>query len=223
MNGVHDMGGMHGFGPVRREADEPVFHHDWEPGILGAIIAAISTQTITVDEFRAERERTAPATYLRLAYYELFVGTLERLLVRKGLATEDDLHHRRALFRENPEAALEDAFTGAPHPPLPRDTQWDFRRPMETEPRFRPGDAVVTHNRQPRGHTRLARYARGKRGAVQTYHGGHVFPDSNARGAGESPGHLYSVRFEAGEIWGESADPRGAIYLDLWEDYLLPA
>ena len=223
MNGVHDMGGMHGFGPVEREENEPAFHDDWEPIIVGCVMAGVWTGSWNVDDFRAERERTDPATYLGVSYYELFVGSLERLLIEKGIASEDELERRRAIFRENPEASAADAFAGEAETALAAGKPWDFRRPLNTEPRFRPGDPVRTLHSQPHGHTRLARYARDKRGTVHAYHGGHVFPDSNSRNGDEAPGHLYSVRFESAEIWGEDAGRGEAIYLDLWQDYLLPA
>jgi nitrile hydratase len=95
-------------------------------------------------------------------------------------------------------------------------------RAATASPRFAAGQAVVTRNVHPTGHTRLPRYARGKRGAVATHRGCHVFPDTNAHGLGEQPQHVYSVRFTARELWGEAADPNPHVYLDLWESYLLP-
>jgi nitrile hydratase len=74
----------------------------------------------------------------------------------------------------------------------------------------------------PRGHTRLPRYARGKRGLVHLVHGVHVFPDAHAQGLGESPQPLYSVRFEARELWGDAGEPNQSVHLDLWESYLEP-
>jgi nitrile hydratase len=84
------------------------------------------------------------------------------------------------------------------------------------------GAAVVTRNIHPSGHTRLPRYARGKLGAIAAHRGCHVFPDANAHGLGEQPQHVYGVRFDAGELWGEAAEPNQRVYLDLWESYLLP-
>jgi len=62
-----------------------------------------------------------------------------------------------------------------------------------------------------------------KRGRVHAYRGFHVFPDTSAHGRGENPQPLYSVRFEGNELWGDSGEPSQAVYLDLWESYLLPA
>jgi len=90
-------------------------------------------------------------------------------------------------------------------------------------PRFKPGDIVRARNRNPVGHTRLARYARGKRGVIHQDHGVFVFPDTNAHGLGDKPQHVYSVRFEAQDLWGDPAPGPDAVYIDLWDDYLEPA
>ncbi|HKZ07234.1 MAG TPA: SH3-like domain-containing protein, partial [Methylomirabilota bacterium] len=95
-------------------------------------------------------------------------------------------------------------------------------RPATRPPRFAVGDAVITRNIHPPGHTRLPRYARGKHGVIHRQHGTHVFPDSNAHGGGEQPQPLYSVRFDARELWGLSAEPNQHVYIDLWEPYLEP-
>ena len=98
-----------------------------------------------------------------------------------------------------------------------------FVRTIDTPPRFLAGQAVNARNLNPTGHTRLPRYARGKRGLVHRWHGAHVFADTSARGDGECPQHLYTVMFTAREIWGDDAAPADKIYLDLWESYLDPS
>ena len=90
-------------------------------------------------------------------------------------------------------------------------------------PRFKAGDHVLVRNIHPTGHTRLPRYARGKRGVVQRDYGVFVFPDTSAHRSGENPQHVYSVRFAARELWGPQASERDTLYLDLWDDYLEPA
>ena len=90
-------------------------------------------------------------------------------------------------------------------------------------PRFAAGDAVVTRNINPHSHTRLPRYVRGRRGRVEQNHGIFLFPDTNAVGAGGKPQHVYSVRFEATELWGPDGTPGDALYIDMWDDYLEPA
>jgi hypothetical protein len=87
-------------------------------------------------------------------------------------------------------------------------------------PRFRVGDHVLVRNIHPEHHTRLPRYARGKRGIVEQDHGVFVFPDTSAHEHGEKPQHVYSVRFAARELWGPEASERDTLRLDLWDDYL---
>ncbi|HYK25984.1 MAG TPA: SH3-like domain-containing protein [Steroidobacteraceae bacterium] len=94
------------------------------------------------------------------------------------------------------------------------------RADVATPPRFKVGERVVARNIHPLGHTRLPRYARGKRGVVERHHGGFVFADTRAHGLGDQPQHLYNVRFEARELWGADASERDGVYLDLWESYL---
>jgi nitrile hydratase len=98
--------------------------------------------------------------------------------------------------------------------------QGSYVREIDAKPLFAPGDAVRARNINPDGHTRLPRYARGRRGVVVASHGAHVFPDSHAHGKGEDPRPLYTVRFTACELWGEAANPRDSVSLDLWEPYL---
>ena len=93
----------------------------------------------------------------------------------------------------------------------------------DAQARFKPGDAVVARNIHPVGHTRLPRYARGKRGVVDRVHGVFVFPDTNAMGQGEQPHTLYSVCFAGDELWGADGHPRDRCYIDLWDRYLDPA
>jgi Nitrile hydratase beta subunit len=87
-------------------------------------------------------------------------------------------------------------------------------------PRFRIGDHVLVRTMTPEHHTRLPRYARGKRGIVEQDHGVFVFPDTTAHDQGEKPQHVYSVRFTARELWGPQASERDTLRLDLWDDYL---
>lgn len=98
-----------------------------------------------------------------------------------------------------------------------------YVRPTDLPIRFIAGDRVQAKNIHPRGHTRLPRYVRGKTGTVVRRHGSFVFPDTFAHGKGEKPQHVYSVRFEARELWGEEAEDNSAVYLDLWDDYIVPA
>lgn len=219
MNGVHDLGGMHGFGPVEREQNEPVFHAEWEGIACSLVNLAMGEQLFNIDEFRYGIERMEPVHYLTSSYYEHWLASLERLLTEKGLITTEELAQREAEAKGgrlnlSTQPGSRDGATAGRR----RSTQRDA-----LEPRFQPGDAVLTSNASPHGHTRLPRYARGRQGTVERVHGTFVLPDTNAMGRGENPEPVYSVRFEAAELWGANAEPGQRVYLDLWESYLRPA
>ena len=223
MDGIHDLGGMHGFGPVEREANEPAFHEAWEAAVYAIMIAGLSTGQYNLDEFRHGIERMDPAHYLRSGYYEHWLDGIARLLVEKGVVSAEELAARAAAFAEHPDAPASGA-RATPHAPVPR-LKWfapKSERAVVRPPRFAVGDPVITRNIHPTGHTRLPRYARGKQGVIHRQHGTHVFPDSNAHGGGEQPQALYSVRFDARELWGPAAEPNQHVYIDLWEPYLEP-
>lgn len=223
MNGTHDMGGMHGFGPVVREADEPVFHGDWEKRVYGIMRAAMARGVYNIDEMRHGIERMPPAEYLASSYYERWLASAERLLAEKGVVSADELAARIELLRDRPDASVprheDPAFVESMRARLTARPSYEREGPA---PRFGVGERVRTRNVHPTGHTRLPRYARGKRGVIHQLRGSHVFPDAHAHGHGEQPQPLYSVRFEGRELWGESAEAGQSLYLDLWESYLEP-
>jgi nitrile hydratase subunit beta len=224
MDGVHDLGGMQGFGPVEREEREPVFHAQWEAAVLAMMRAGGGRGIYNIDEFRHGIERMAPAHYLAATYYEKWLDGITRLFVEKGVIGEGELDKRLEFFRERPDAPATAALATPLPGRVPFNAGWlqESFRETGARPRFAPGDPVVTRNFHPHGHTRLPRYARGKRGAIARYHGVHVLPDTNAHGRGEQPEPLYSVRFDARELWGESAEPNQQVHIDLWESYLTP-
>ena len=220
MNGIHDMGGMHGMGPVEAEPNEPVFHAEWEARVLALTLAMGFHGRWNIDRSRHARENRHPLDYLSSTYYELWLKGLEALAVEAGFVKPDELTAGRALV---PPA------NDAPTAPGPAEAMailrkgGSYRRP-ETEPaRFQPGDGVRVREMTTAGHTRAPRYCRSRRGVVHRDRGTFVFPDTNAAGLGEKPQHLYSVRFEGAELWGKAAGPKDAIYIDLWDDYLDPS
>lgn len=206
MNGMHDVGGMHGFGRVEQEPDEPIFHAPWEGRVLALNIALRALRRWNIDAGRHEIEKFAAVDYLRWSYYEKWLRRLEILCERHGFLDPQAPTAEPALKAENVAAAFRRGGPSA--------------RELASPPRFDLGARVRTRNINPEGHTRLPRYARDKAGVITKLHGGHVFPDSNAHNLGEAPQHLYTVRFAAQELWGPQASPRDAVYLDLWESYL---
>jgi nitrile hydratase len=211
------MGGVHGFGAVEVEPDEPVFHAEWERRVFALTRAMGATGEWNLDEVRFAREDRQPLEYLSMSYYERWLAALERLLVERGLVGSDELAAGRPLRpgRVVPRvlAAADVAGFGSANPGR------DARR----APRFALGDQVRTLNIHPSGHTRLPRYVRGRVGTVCTVHGAHVFPDSHAHGRGEDPQWLYTVCFDGRELWGAEADPGLMISVDAFEPYLAPA
>ena len=104
MNGVHDMGGMHGFGPIVREENEPLFHAAWEARVRAMVVIARSRGYFNIDAFRYGIERMDPAHYLRASYFERWLASIELNLIEHGFLTGDELDARTAFFREHPEA-----------------------------------------------------------------------------------------------------------------------
>ena len=217
MNGVHDMGGMHGLGPIAPEADEPVFHADWERRVHALVIASPTRGNI--DAGRHQRELIPGPQYLAMTYYERWLAALRAMLLKGGVVTAAEMASGAAdpaAARATPRLAPEMVA-----PALAR--TGSYRREAASPPAFKAGDRVRARNLHPLGHTRLPRYVRGRTGVVERCHGAHVFPDSHAHGAGENPQPLYTVRFAARELWGPDASARDSVSLDLWEPYLEPA
>jgi nitrile hydratase subunit beta len=216
MNGVHDMGGMHGMGAIQREKNEPVFHARWESRVFALNRAVAAWGKWNIDASRHAKELIPPAEYLRISYYEIFLVGMIELLVKTGLVTRAEVNSgkpARGSKKATPALTVDRVqVLVADGVPAWRDTP--------VTPKFQVGQRVRARNKNPAGHTRLPRYARGKLGTVERDHGVFVFPDTNAHFLGENPQHVYSVRFAARELWGEQAAPQDVVYVDLWDDYL---
>lgn len=219
MNGIADMGGMHGFGPVRPTDSYVPFNADWERRTLGITFSTLGDGFYNADEIRKTTESIAPARYLRMSYFERWLHTTEALLVQKKVISEADLAAGRAVAIESgrkptitPKEADSILLIGA-----------STRMKEGAAPRFRAGDAVRARNINPEHHTRLPRYVRGKPGIVVKDNGIFSLPDSNSQGLGGKPQHVYAVRFRAADLWGESASPRDTLQLEMFDDYLEPA
>lgn len=215
MNGVHDMGGLHGMGPIQYEKNEPVFHARWEGRVYAMNRAMGAWRKWNLDAWRHDIELLPPADYLRMTYYEKWLAALEKRVVRYGFATKEELESGKAAAGSTP-------ATPALTPDLAREISRDI--PSSNDPLLAPlfqvGQHVRARNINPSGHTRLPRYARGKAGQVMRDHGVYTFPDTNAQYQGEKRQHVYSVRFAARELWGEQASAHDSMHLDLWDDYL---
>jgi nitrile hydratase len=214
VNGAQDMGGAHGYGAIELEADEPVFHAEWERRVFALTRALGAVGEWNLDQVRFAREDRPPAQYLSMSYYERWLAGLERLLVERGLVGTDEFAAGRSLRPGKPVAGILGPADVATHRPT------DPRRDPPGPARFAPGDQVRALNIHPAGHTRLPRFVRGCVGTVASVHGAHVFPDSNAHGQGERPQWLYTVCFEARALWGSDADPAVTVSVDAFEPYL---
>jgi nitrile hydratase len=205
VNGIHDMGGMDGFGPIEVERDEPRFHHEWERRVFGMVLASAPRRTGT-DAFRFAIERMEPEHYLRASYYERWMTAIATTFVEAGVLTREELARGAGgafpLSRPAPELAV---------PALER---------PGAAPRFGAGSEVVVRNRHPHGHTRCPRYVRGKRGTVVRGDGSFALPDVAAHVRRPCQETSYGVRFAARELWGEDASASDAVHVDLWESYL---
>ena len=212
MNGIHDMGGMHGFGPVVVPGEDGPFHEAWEGRTFAMSLLAAATVGINLDESRREIESPPQAQYLSLGYYGRWLRALEHLLVEKGALAPGELDAR--LNDEKFSSQLE----FVPTQMAPED--FVALRPVERPALFSPGDRVRVRNIHPSGHTRLPRYVRGRIGMVDRVQPSCVFPDSRARGQGDDPQHLYCVRFQGQELWGSNSEPGLVVFIDLFEPYL---
>jgi nitrile hydratase beta subunit len=218
MDGIHDMGGMHGFGKIEPEADEPVFHAPWEGRTMALNRALGYTGIWTIDQTRYGIERLPPDVYLNSSYYKKWAVRLENLLIEKGLIGTDELKAGHAL---RPGKQLKRTLAAADVPNTL--SRGSFTRPAQGPARFKPGDRVRTKNIHPETHTRLPRYARDRVGVIEALRGCHVFPDTAAQGKGDDPQWLYTVLFDGQELWGKDSDPALKVSIEAFEPYLDPA
>jgi nitrile hydratase subunit beta len=215
MNGVHDMGGMDGFGKVEPEANEPVFHSAWEARVMAMNRALGAVGEWNIDMSRFSLESLRPDVYLASSYYRKWFLGLERRLLERDLIAEDEVASGHAL---RPGKPLERKFTTADIGRVL--TRGSYGRPATAPARFKPRDRVRARNINPTTHTRLPRYVRGHIGVVERVQGCHVFPDTAAIGKGEHPQWLYTVCFDARELWGDDADPTVTVSVEAFEPYL---
>ena len=224
MNGIHDMGGMHCFGPVVREDDEPVFHEAWEGrawGMVNRFRAKVPMRDLGIN--RAYIESIPPETYLRMSYYERFLDATIRRAIDVGVITAEELEAQLSRFEANPAAPVATRFDP--------DEVLDTRRRLTTQlmpsgegrkPRFEKGDAVMAINVSRVGHNRLPRYIRGKQGIIERVNGLYPIEDEKAFDDDPTPQAVYTVGFDGVEVWGLECEANLRVYLELWEGYLEP-
>jgi nitrile hydratase beta subunit len=219
MNGVHDMGGMDGFGKVEPEPNEPMFHEEWESRVLAMMRGLGNAGAFNIDMSRFAQESLPPRVYLSSSYYERWLRALEKLLIERGFVAAKEVADGHAL--EPAKALKRGKFTVGDVERVMTRGQYGRNAPQPAK--FKPGDKVRAKNMHPVTHTRLPRYVRGHIGVIERHHGCHVFPDSVAIDAGENPQWLYTVVFDGRELWGPDSDPTIKVSIDAFEPYLEPA
>lgn len=228
MNSIHDVGGMDGFGPVKREENEPVFHEPWE-GRMRAIHTLVSKKHkfYNIDESRHAIERMNPVYYLGSSYYQIWLLRMEHLLVERGVLTEAEIKEKMAqLSPLSYSAHLQPYRNISSHIPS---SQRNFALTAATgsgqkdesiQPKFSPGTPVRVKVMSPLGHTRAPRYVRGKQGVIEEIHGNFILPDLRVHEGINHYQPVYRVRFHAQDLWGEEASPNDKLFIEMWEDYL---
>jgi nitrile hydratase len=221
VDGVHDMGGMHGFGAVVQPGSEVVYHEPWEGRVFALHMIISQEQLGAGPHGRATREEMEPAHYLAAGYYERWLWSAEQRLLRKGAIAPGEV-----------EAMVERLRTGEPAPErrdpalatrVVTSLREGERLPGPDKARFRIGDRVRVKRMRPARHTRCPRYVRGVTGRVERIQAADALPDLAVYDVPCEPEPVYSVSFGSHDVWGASGEPPFAILLDLWETYLEPA
>lgn len=224
MNGIHDLGGVDGLGPVEPHEPEQSFSAPWETDVFGTVITLMGIGLFNQHEFRHAIERMDPVHYLESPYYEHWLVALETLLVEKDVFSIGRLRERLK-HTEGQEGTSQERRDD---PELTRNIieglkSWSPDPGVTEDPQFEVGEPVRVRNHHPRGHTRCPRYVRGGRGVIERQLGASPLPDDSAHGGSAEAQSVYTVRFEASELWGEkAAEPNQSVSLDLWEGYLAP-
>ncbi|MEM9134721.1 MAG: nitrile hydratase subunit beta [Actinomycetota bacterium] len=225
MDGIHDLGGVQGYGPVLYEPEErATVDERWE-AVAGAGMFAMLRRGVTnIDAHRHRIERLDPERYFPIGYWGRWLAAVESAMVDQGVTTTARIEE---LIEAGGHHPTDSAGPPRFHPSVGAEATEHtvgFIRPVDDPPRFAVGDRVTTLTHAPHdGHHRLPRYARGRTGRVARVYPAFTFPDTLAHGRGEQPCYVYAVAFSAAELWGPDADPAQVCHLDTFEPYLLPA
>ncbi len=219
MDGIHDLGGKQGYGPVDVDEDESPFHADWE-GREWGIAQCARTPGITIDWWRHCRELIMPVDYLARPYFDSWAQTDFATYIEAGWISLEEVEAGQSLHETDNSDNSAPIMSLAEVLRADHDNARRFDAEIDAPPRFAPGQRVRTVKHGHAGHTRLPQYARDRVGSVHAHHGAHVYPDLSATGV-ETHHHLYSVVFAASDLWPEAAESPDKVYLDLWQDYLL--
>lgn len=218
MDGVHDLGGREGFGPILGKSDYKVIHADWEIRDFAIKQSSAAGQSWTIDWFRYCRELAGPVDYLTRPYFDQWLTTLAAQLIDEGYLKLDEIKRGTPAFAAKPDIPPQTVEAARAFVKWPR----SFSVSVNTPPRFAVGEKVRCRLDGAAGHTRLPGYVRGRAGAIHAHHGGHALPDAAARGEHRGE-HLYTVSFASADLWPEAKGSEDRVFVDLWESYLEPA
>jgi len=201
MDGIHDLGGRQGFGPVRHSPTAPAFHEPWEKRANALYSLAVRLGVFNMDEYRHGVERMEPRHYLSASYYERSLTSLATLCVEKGICTREELE---ALA----EGGFPLALASAPG-----------RSNEPARELFAPGDRVRARSEHVPGHVRMPAYIRGKVGVVVSESPAYPFPDAHAHGVAAADEPTYDVRFDTADLWTNAADA-AFVHVGVFQSYL---
>ena len=216
MDGIHDMGGMQGFGTVAIDPDEPVFREPWHGRAFAMGAMSMGLSGTNLDAFRHGLERMHPSDYLADGYYGRWLACAEMLLVDSGVIPPGAVEARARNLAG--ESVTEPADVEENKPVFERGGPGSLRE-IDDPPAFSPGDQVRAKDMRADGHTRLPGYVRGRRGTVHALRPSALLPDTNAHFVGENAQHVYTVEFDSTELWGPDAEV-AKLRIDLFESYL---
>ena len=224
MEGIHDMGGVEGYGPLSFSPNEKVkLTERWQVISWVAVFALLRSGRTNIDAHRHRIERLDPTRYLPISYWGRWLAAIESAVIDQGIADLDTIEDEIRRRGHEPEASAEPPRMYSTIGLESRDNAPGSRRTVDEQPRFTVDERVRTLAYPPHaGHHRLPRYCRGRLGTIARIYPAFALPDARAHNNGERPSYLYAVRFEAYELWGPDADPVQRCHLDLFEPYLLP-
>jgi nitrile hydratase len=214
MDGVHDLGGRQGFGPVPDKHDDRPFRAHWEERAFGTAQSAGGDSDWSIDWFRHCRELIVPTDYMSRPYFDQWMTLVAAQMIDAGYVTLGEIRSGKSVFTPQPGIPPATADDARAYVKDPRSYAMD----AAAAPSFVHGDVVRCKRSGHSGHTRLPGYVRGRTGTVFAHRGAHALPDASARGEHKAE-HLYTVTFAASELWPE-ASGRDLVFVDLWESYL---
>jgi len=216
LDGIHDVGGRQGFGPIEVTDVDPPFPTDWEARAFGITKSVTAVSDYSVDKFRYTREQLPPLEYLTSPYFEQWMRGTMAMLVGSGLVSAEELatgcSNGSSPQGVGPAKTKEDAHAAATG-------SVRFDGPFNGAPAFASGDRVMISMSAPRGHTRLPQYVRGRSGTVIAYHGAHGVPEDNVKNV-KTFEPLYTVAFALGDLFEEHQGSSDQINVEIWERFL---